>query len=129
LCFATTPSPIALLLPTNIATLENFKVAIVGAYTFTLFLATIEKYFVWNAILEAVLDLCKSSNPSYKHVEITTPPYAQQDSIIDHLNTNGMPNSFVEGTNSLNVFGNWHIDLVFEINVESNSLFILDLAP
>lgn len=80
--FATTPSPLAFLLPTNIAALQNFKVAFVGANTSTQFLATIEKYFVQNAILKAVFDFYKFNNPYYKHVEITTPLYAQRRLLI-----------------------------------------------
>jgi hypothetical protein len=69
------------------------------------FLATIKKYSIQNAILKAVLNFYKSNNPCYKHVEITTPPYAQQGSIINQLSTSDLPNSFAEATNSLEVSG------------------------
>jgi hypothetical protein len=41
--FATTLDPLALFFPTNIAALQNFKVAIVGAYTSMQFLHAVEK--------------------------------------------------------------------------------------
>lgn len=72
----------------------------------------------------------------YKYVQITTPPYAQQDSIIDQLNTSNMPNSFAATTNSLYVSREWYANPISKINDESkfdmlvdNSLLILDLAP